>query len=130
MRGNHITASHPCGIALALSIRCPPNDRRLSKPRLPTINSRDSPMRFDSILDSIYILGSLGGPLTGSPVCPSMPHLTPSVVHDITPPTVTAFINVNVVPMDSERVLVNQTVVVEGNRIVELGPAMTVQVPA
>jgi imidazolonepropionase-like amidohydrolase len=41
----------------------------------------------------------------------------------------TAFVNVNVVPMDSERVLENQTVIVEGDRIVAIGPADEVSVP-
>jgi imidazolonepropionase-like amidohydrolase len=41
-----------------------------------------------------------------------------------------AFVNVNVVPMDAERVLTNQTVVVRGERIVEVGPASRVKVPA
>jgi imidazolonepropionase-like amidohydrolase len=41
-----------------------------------------------------------------------------------------AFVNVNVVPMDSERVLKDQTVLVRGERIVEVGPASKVKVPA
>lgn len=40
-----------------------------------------------------------------------------------------AFVGVNVVPMDSERVLENQTVVVKGDRIAALGPRDTVAVP-
>ena len=36
---------------------------------------------------------------------------------------VVAFVNVNVVPMDTERVLTNQTVVVEGSTIVAMGPS-------
>lgn len=40
-----------------------------------------------------------------------------------------AFVNVSVVPMDGERVLANQTVLVRGDRIVALGPSATVQVP-
>jgi imidazolonepropionase-like amidohydrolase len=42
---------------------------------------------------------------------------------------VTAFVNVNVVPMDRERVLRDHTVVVRGERIVALGPAASVTVP-
>ena len=42
----------------------------------------------------------------------------------------TAFVNVNVVPMDSERVLRGHTVIVRGDRIVEVGPAASVTVPA
>ena len=35
----------------------------------------------------------------------------------------TAFVNVNVIPMDSERVLPGHTVIVEGETIVAVGPA-------
>jgi imidazolonepropionase-like amidohydrolase len=41
-----------------------------------------------------------------------------------------AFVNVNVIPMDTERVLAAQTVVVSGGRIAQLGPTASVQVPA
>ena len=41
-----------------------------------------------------------------------------------------AFTNVSVIPMDSERVLAGQTVVVRGDRIVTVGPAASVRVPA
>ena len=40
-----------------------------------------------------------------------------------------AFVNVNVVPMDSERVLSDQTVLVRGDQIVQIGPAKKVKVP-
>ena len=43
---------------------------------------------------------------------------------------VTAFVDVTVIPMDRERSLPNQTVVVRGDRIVEIGPAARVKVPA
>lgn len=43
--------------------------------------------------------------------------------------TVTAFLGVSVVPMDRERILADQTVVVRGDRIVEVGPARSVRVP-
>ena len=36
-----------------------------------------------------------------------------------------AFINVNVVPMDRERILADQTVVVRGGLVIEMGPAET-----
>jgi imidazolonepropionase-like amidohydrolase len=42
---------------------------------------------------------------------------------------VTVFRNVNVVPMDSERVLEAQTVIVRGERIETIGPAATTAVP-
>jgi imidazolonepropionase-like amidohydrolase len=40
-----------------------------------------------------------------------------------------AFLNVNVVPMDAERVLENQTVVVRDGRIAEIGAANKVKIP-
>ncbi len=42
---------------------------------------------------------------------------------------VSAFVGVNVVPMDRERILLNQTVVVRGGNIVALGPAPSTPVP-
>lgn len=44
--------------------------------------------------------------------------------------TPTAFVNVNVIPMDRERVLPRQTVVVEQGRIVALGPVASTRIPA
>jgi imidazolonepropionase-like amidohydrolase len=41
-----------------------------------------------------------------------------------------AFVGVNVVPMDSERVIEDQTVIVRGDRIAELGPSAKIKVPA
>jgi imidazolonepropionase-like amidohydrolase len=41
-----------------------------------------------------------------------------------------AFTSVNVIPMDSERVLADQTVVVRNGRITAVGPAASVEVPA
>ena len=43
---------------------------------------------------------------------------------------VIAFTNVNVVPMDRDRVLANQTVIVRNGTIAELGPAARITVPA
>jgi imidazolonepropionase-like amidohydrolase len=40
--------------------------------------------------------------------------------------TTTAFVHVNVVPMDRERVLRDQTVIVEGDKIVAMGPHLAV----
>jgi imidazolonepropionase-like amidohydrolase len=42
---------------------------------------------------------------------------------------ITAFVNVSVVPMDSERVLNGQTVIVRDGRIVEIGAAEQVKIP-
>lgn len=44
-------------------------------------------------------------------------------------PPVTAFVNVNVVPMDSERILNEQTVIVRDGRIVEIGSSEQVKIP-
>ena len=41
-----------------------------------------------------------------------------------------AFIGVSVIPMDSERILENQTVLVDGDRIVWVGPASAAEIPA
>jgi imidazolonepropionase-like amidohydrolase len=43
---------------------------------------------------------------------------------------IVAFINVNVVPMDEERVLAGQTVIIKDGRIAELGPAEQIKIPA
>jgi Amidohydrolase family len=46
------------------------------------------------------------------------------------PDSVVAFVNVGVVPMDRDRVLTGQTVIVRGGRISAVGPADQVKVPA
>jgi imidazolonepropionase-like amidohydrolase len=46
------------------------------------------------------------------------------------PAPVTAFVDVAVIPMDRERVLERQTVIVRGDRIAEMGPLASVRVPA
>ena len=43
--------------------------------------------------------------------------------------SVTAFVDVNVLPMDAERILPGQTVLVRGDRIVRVGPSASVEVP-
>ena len=45
-------------------------------------------------------------------------------------PATTAFIDVSVLPMDTERVLAHQTVLITGDRIVQVGPAASVKIPA
>lgn len=45
-------------------------------------------------------------------------------------PTTTAFVDVTVLPMDSERTLARQTVIVRDGRIAEVGPVASVQVPS
>jgi hypothetical protein len=41
-----------------------------------------------------------------------------------------AFVNVNVIPMDQERVLADQVVIVQGGRITALGPVASTAIPA
>jgi imidazolonepropionase-like amidohydrolase len=55
----------------------------------------------------------------------SAPAATPARAQD----SVTAFVNVAVIPMDRERVLTGQTVVIQGNRITDIGPVGRVRVP-
>ena len=45
------------------------------------------------------------------------------------PPAGFAFVGVSVIPMDSERVLADQTVMTRGDRIVVVGPAASTDVP-
>ncbi|HSJ65319.1 MAG TPA: amidohydrolase family protein [Gemmatimonadaceae bacterium] len=45
-------------------------------------------------------------------------------------PQAIAFVGASVIPMDREHVLENHTVIVRGDRIVEVGPAASVRVPA
>jgi len=42
---------------------------------------------------------------------------------------VTAFVHVNLVPMTAETILPDQTVLVEGSRIIAIGPSNRVDVP-
>ena len=46
------------------------------------------------------------------------------------PDTVIAFVNVTVIPMDRERTMPGQTVLVRGDRIVAIGPSSRTKVPA
>ncbi len=47
-----------------------------------------------------------------------------------TPPETTAFVNATVLPMDANRALPDHTVLVRGDRIVQVGPTRDVAVPA
>jgi imidazolonepropionase-like amidohydrolase len=91
-------------------------------------------MRLDSVLESLSVVGSLWGALTGPQVCPVNTYAGPGAGYEVIwspgAAAVTAFVDVNVVPMDSERVLPGQTVVVQGGRITALGPSPQVPVPA
>jgi imidazolonepropionase-like amidohydrolase len=52
------------------------------------------------------------------------------VVTPLVQDTVLAIAHVNVIPLDRERVLSDQTVIVRGDRIAEVGPGSAVRVPA
>jgi imidazolonepropionase-like amidohydrolase len=54
----------------------------------------------------------------------------PAIAAARSPDSVTAFVNVSVIPVDRERVLAGQTVLVQGGRITAIGPAGTVTIPA
>ena len=41
-----------------------------------------------------------------------------------------AFVDVSVIPMDSERILQHHTVLIKGDRIVAIGPAAQLRVPS
>ncbi|MBN1210576.1 MAG: amidohydrolase family protein [Myxococcaceae bacterium] len=57
------------------------------------------------------------------------PQRTPPPSAPATGEPVVAFVGVSVLPLDSERVLADQTVVVRGERIVAVGPAASTPVP-
>ena len=64
-------------------------------------------------------------------ICGSVALLTPTVAPaQQSAAAATAFVDVSVVPIDRERVLEHQTVVVTGDRITALGPNASVRVPA
>jgi hypothetical protein len=75
-------------------------------------------MKLKALLTTILAL---------SLTCPSVLAQTPR--RQPVPAGVVAFVNANVVPMDPEGVLTNQTVVVRGDRVAEVGPAAKVKVP-
>ncbi len=77
-------------------------------------------------LGAILVSGSM---LAGSRA-PVAPGLTPHVATEQSAPAPVAFTNVTVVPMDSNRVLRGQTVLVEQGRIRSVGPVADVDVPA
>ena len=48
---------------------------------------------------------------------------------DLSPERPLAFVHVTVIPMTQEGVLENQTVLIEGGRITQIGPDATIRVP-
>lgn len=65
-----------------------------------------------------------------SPLRPLLAALLITATLRAAAPATTAFIDVSVLPMDTERVLAHQTVLVTGDRIVQVGPTATVKIPA
>lgn len=55
--------------------------------------------------------------------------LTQSGKESATKAAITAFVNVNLVPMDRERIIERQTVIVRDGRIAEIGPANKIKIP-
>jgi imidazolonepropionase-like amidohydrolase len=80
---------------------------------------KERPERANSTLLLIALVLAL-------PACAqSAPELAPA-----SPDTILAFVNVDVVPMDSEQVLADHTVVIEAGRIVSVSPTAATQLPA
>ena len=62
--------------------------------------------------------------------CSSVVHDDDTVITGDRNATSIAIVDVNVVPMDQERVIQSQTVLIDNGRITSIGPASTTQVPA
>ena len=71
----------------------------------------------------------VSGSMLASSRAPVAPDLAAFLATEQNAPEPVAFTNVNVVPMDSDRVLRNQTVLVEQGRIRRVGSTAEVQVP-
>ena len=71
----------------------------------------------------LFIICISAFPLQGAPAQNSTQPLTGNTEG------ITAFVGVNVIPMDSERILEAQTVIVRRGVISEIGPATTVKIP-
>ena len=81
---------------------------------------------------TVVVLGAVvvSGSMLVASRTPVAPDLTSLLAGPQTASEAVAFTNVNVVPMDSERVLEDQTVLVEQGRIRRVGSAAEVRVPA
>ncbi len=84
---------------------------------------REKTMKMSRILTMLLLVSALSRhvPVWGQePEAPSDEPQRPAVV---------AFVNVNLVPMDRERILPGQTVIVRADRISQVGPADTTGIP-
>lgn len=79
------------------------------------------------MLLALVLAGGCAEPLVDAAPTPADPASI--AIPDAVKATATAFVNVRVVPMDTERVLENQTVLVQDGRIVEIGPVGSVALP-
>jgi hypothetical protein len=66
------------------------------------------------------------GAFAGACVLAFVPAAVSAQASDAARPPVTAFVHVNVLPMDRERVLKDQTVLIQDGKIAAVGPALTV----
>jgi imidazolonepropionase-like amidohydrolase len=78
---------------------------------------------FLSLLSFVVVQLALAQDIPVSPEEPQAPS------EEAQRPAVVAFVNVNVVPMDRERILPQQTVIVRADRIREIGPVDTTDIP-
>ncbi|CAN5315204.1 amidohydrolase family protein [soil metagenome] len=79
-------------------------------------------MRIISVVAAVGVLGVVSGSA-------GVPRTAATEVVQAADSVTFAFVNVNVVPMNGEGVSENQTVLVRGGRIAEIGPAASVHVP-
>jgi imidazolonepropionase-like amidohydrolase len=79
-------------------------------------------MRIGSVIAAVGVLGVGSGLAAG-------PRTGDTQVLPVADSATFAFVKVNVVPMNGHTVSSNQTVLVRGGRIVEIGPAESVHVP-
>lgn len=79
-------------------------------------------MRIGLVVAAVGVLGVGSGLAVG-------PRTGDTHVLQVTDSVTFAFVNVNVVPMNGDSVSNDQTVLVRGGRIVEIGPAASVHVP-
>jgi hypothetical protein len=85
-----------------------------------TLRRRFTPMKTSSLHAALTCLAAVFA--TGAALGKLAAATNPN-------PATLAFVDVAVIPMDAERTLPGQTVIVKGDRIVEVGPHATVRVP-
>lgn len=86
-------------------------------------NSSASLADYVALLFALITLGT-----TIFPIASGTPK-TQNAQQSATPPQVVAFVNVNVIPFDRERIFPEQTLIVRDGRIATIGPAGSVKVP-